>query len=118
MMLVRKDAPFSRGEFVKCLDEARIGNRMLFGGNLVTINLAPAAATFLGTSSQAKGGYLHAACFCLGQWLGQVQGLLRPNGQEDPFLSGIQKSTGVLQQRWITPRIAHILVFGRAANLV
>ncbi len=35
MMLVKKNAPFTRGEFVKCLDEARIGNRMLFGGNLV-----------------------------------------------------------------------------------
>ncbi|MEI9959674.1 MAG: lipopolysaccharide biosynthesis protein RfbH [Limisphaerales bacterium] len=35
MMLVKKSAPFTRGEFVKCLDEAKIGNRMLFGGNLV-----------------------------------------------------------------------------------
>ncbi|HTL74319.1 MAG TPA: lipopolysaccharide biosynthesis protein RfbH [bacterium] len=35
MMLVRKSAPFTRGAFVKCLDEAKIGNRMLFGGNLV-----------------------------------------------------------------------------------
>jgi CDP-4-dehydro-6-deoxyglucose reductase, E1 len=35
MMLVKKSAPFTRGEFVKCLDAAKIGNRMLFGGNLV-----------------------------------------------------------------------------------
>ena len=35
MMLVKKTAPFTRGEFVKCLDGAKIGNRMLFGGNLV-----------------------------------------------------------------------------------
>jgi len=35
MMLVRQGAPFSRRDFVQCLDEAKIGNRMLFGGNLV-----------------------------------------------------------------------------------
>jgi CDP-6-deoxy-D-xylo-4-hexulose-3-dehydrase len=35
MMLVKKSAPFTRGAFVKCLDAAKIGNRMLFGGNLV-----------------------------------------------------------------------------------
>lgn len=35
MMLIKKSAPFTRGEFVKYLDEAKIGNRMLFGGNLV-----------------------------------------------------------------------------------
>ena len=35
MMLVRADAPFTRTEFAKELDRARIGNRMLFGGNLV-----------------------------------------------------------------------------------
>lgn len=35
MMLVKQSAPFTRGAFVKCLDEAKIGNRMLFGGNLV-----------------------------------------------------------------------------------
>jgi CDP-6-deoxy-D-xylo-4-hexulose-3-dehydrase len=35
MMLVRPHAPFTRTEFVRALDEARIGNRMLFGGNLV-----------------------------------------------------------------------------------
>ena len=35
MMLVKESAPFTRGEFVKCLDAAKIGNRMLFGGNLV-----------------------------------------------------------------------------------
>jgi CDP-6-deoxy-D-xylo-4-hexulose-3-dehydrase len=35
MMLVRKDAPFGRREFVQALDEAKIGSRMLFGGNLV-----------------------------------------------------------------------------------
>ena len=34
-LLVKKTAPFTRGAFVKCLDEAKIGNRMLFGGNLV-----------------------------------------------------------------------------------
>ena len=35
MMLVRSSAPFTRTEFVKHLDGAKIGNRMLFGGNLV-----------------------------------------------------------------------------------
>jgi CDP-6-deoxy-D-xylo-4-hexulose-3-dehydrase len=35
MMLVKKSAPFTRNELVKCLDAAKIGNRMLFGGNLV-----------------------------------------------------------------------------------
>jgi CDP-6-deoxy-D-xylo-4-hexulose-3-dehydrase len=35
MMRVKPDAPFSRRDFVACLDAARIGNRMLFGGNLV-----------------------------------------------------------------------------------
>ena len=35
MMLVKKTAPFTRGELVRRLDEAKIGNRMLFGGNLV-----------------------------------------------------------------------------------
>jgi CDP-6-deoxy-D-xylo-4-hexulose-3-dehydrase len=35
MVLVRPTAPFSRTEMAEALDEARIGNRMLFGGNLV-----------------------------------------------------------------------------------
>jgi CDP-4-dehydro-6-deoxyglucose reductase, E1 len=35
MMLVRAGAPFTRREFVRALDAAKIGNRMLFGGNLV-----------------------------------------------------------------------------------
>ena len=35
MMLVRNSAPFTRAEFVKRLDGAKIGSRMLFGGNLV-----------------------------------------------------------------------------------
>jgi CDP-6-deoxy-D-xylo-4-hexulose-3-dehydrase len=35
MLLVRPGAPFGRTQFAKALDEARIGNRMLFGGNLV-----------------------------------------------------------------------------------
>ncbi len=35
MLLVRSTAPFTRTEFARTLDEARIGNRMLFGGNLV-----------------------------------------------------------------------------------
>jgi CDP-6-deoxy-D-xylo-4-hexulose-3-dehydrase len=35
MMLVRPTAPFSRREFARALDAAKIGNRMLFGGNLV-----------------------------------------------------------------------------------
>ena len=34
-MRVRSTAPFGRRELVECLDAARIGNRMLFGGNLV-----------------------------------------------------------------------------------
>lgn len=35
MILVRPTAPFSRTELAQALDTARIGNRMLFGGNLV-----------------------------------------------------------------------------------
>lgn len=35
MMLVKPGAPFSRRDFAKMLDEAKIGNRMLFGGNLL-----------------------------------------------------------------------------------
>jgi CDP-4-dehydro-6-deoxyglucose reductase, E1 len=34
MMLVRPDSPFTRTEFAKALDDAKIGNRTLFGGNL------------------------------------------------------------------------------------
>lgn len=35
MMLVKPDAPFTRTEFARYLDQHRIGNRMLFGGNLL-----------------------------------------------------------------------------------
>lgn len=35
MMMVRPTAPFTRSQFAQALDEAKIGNRMLFGGNLV-----------------------------------------------------------------------------------
>ncbi len=35
MMLVKPSAPFTRREFAQHLDAAKIGNRMLFGGNLV-----------------------------------------------------------------------------------
>lgn len=35
MMLVREGAPFTHTELARALDEAKIGNRMLFGGNLV-----------------------------------------------------------------------------------
>jgi CDP-6-deoxy-D-xylo-4-hexulose-3-dehydrase len=35
MLLVRPTAPFNHTDFAKGLEEARIGNRMLFGGNLV-----------------------------------------------------------------------------------
>jgi CDP-6-deoxy-D-xylo-4-hexulose-3-dehydrase len=35
MMLVKANAPFTRREFAQALDAAKIGNRMLFGGNLV-----------------------------------------------------------------------------------
>lgn len=35
MMLVKPTAPFSRNQLAKALDAAKIGNRMLFGGNLV-----------------------------------------------------------------------------------
>jgi len=34
-MLVKPSAPFSRTEFARALDAKKIGNRMLFGGNLV-----------------------------------------------------------------------------------
>ena len=32
---VKPDAPFTRTELAKVLDENKIGNRMLFGGNLI-----------------------------------------------------------------------------------
>ena len=35
MMLVKPEAPFTRREFVEHLSRAKIGSRMLFGGNLV-----------------------------------------------------------------------------------
>jgi CDP-6-deoxy-D-xylo-4-hexulose-3-dehydrase len=35
MLLVKPTAPFSRTDLARHLDEARIGNRMLFGGNLL-----------------------------------------------------------------------------------
>ena len=35
MLLVKPGAPFSRTEIALALDQARIGNRMLFGGNLI-----------------------------------------------------------------------------------
>ena len=35
MMLVKSTAPFTRTELARHLDERRIGNRMLFGGNLL-----------------------------------------------------------------------------------
>ncbi len=35
MMLVRPEAPFSRTDLARVLDAAKIGNRMLFGGNLL-----------------------------------------------------------------------------------
>ncbi|MEO7300304.1 MAG: lipopolysaccharide biosynthesis protein RfbH [Verrucomicrobiota bacterium] len=35
MMLVKPNAPFKKREFAQALDAAKIGNRMLFGGNLV-----------------------------------------------------------------------------------
>ena len=35
MMLVKPSAPFTRTEFVRALDAKKIGNRMMFGGNLV-----------------------------------------------------------------------------------
>lgn len=35
MLLVRPSAPFTRTELARALDAAKIGNRMLFGGNLV-----------------------------------------------------------------------------------
>ena len=35
MLLVRPEAPFTRTAFARHLDELKIGNRMLFGGNLV-----------------------------------------------------------------------------------
>jgi CDP-4-dehydro-6-deoxyglucose reductase, E1 len=50
MMRVKPSAPFSRRDFVACLDGARIGNRMLFGGNLVR---QPALTTLRKSRPQA-----------------------------------------------------------------
>jgi CDP-6-deoxy-D-xylo-4-hexulose-3-dehydrase len=35
MMTVRPEAPFTRADLVRHLEREKIGNRMLFGGNLV-----------------------------------------------------------------------------------
>jgi CDP-6-deoxy-D-xylo-4-hexulose-3-dehydrase len=35
MLLVKPGAPFTRTDLARHLDESRIGNRMLFGGNLL-----------------------------------------------------------------------------------
>ena len=35
LLLVRETAPFSNSQFARALDAAKIGNRMLFGGNLL-----------------------------------------------------------------------------------
>ena len=35
MLLVKPEAPFTRTEFGRALERAKIGNRTLFGGNLV-----------------------------------------------------------------------------------
>ena len=35
MLLVKPDAPFTKSAFARHLDENKIGNRMLFGGNLL-----------------------------------------------------------------------------------
>jgi CDP-4-dehydro-6-deoxyglucose reductase, E1 len=35
MLLVRRGAPFARTDLARALDEVKIGNRMLFGGNLL-----------------------------------------------------------------------------------
>ena len=35
MLCVRKDAPFSASDLARHLDRQKIGNRMLFGGNLL-----------------------------------------------------------------------------------
>lgn len=35
MLLVKPEAPFSKSEFAQFLDKKKIGNRMLFGGNLL-----------------------------------------------------------------------------------
>jgi CDP-6-deoxy-D-xylo-4-hexulose-3-dehydrase len=35
MLLVREGGPFTRTAFARHLDEKKIGNRMLFGGNLL-----------------------------------------------------------------------------------
>jgi len=58
MLRVREGAPFSKFEFARFLDEQKIGNRMLFGGNLlrqpVFVNLrkeSPAAFRIRGLSA-------------------------------------------------------------------
>ena len=35
MLLVKPDAPFKKSAFASYLDDNKIGNRMLFGGNLL-----------------------------------------------------------------------------------
>jgi CDP-6-deoxy-D-xylo-4-hexulose-3-dehydrase len=61
MILVKEDAPFTSRDLAKHLDSHRIGNRMLFGGNLVKqpafVQLAkdrPSAFRIVGTLAGAN----------------------------------------------------------------
>jgi CDP-6-deoxy-D-xylo-4-hexulose-3-dehydrase len=79
MMRIKSSAPFSRGAFVQHLQKSKIGNRMLFGGNLVRqpvfVQLAkdiPGAFRIVGTLKGAD-ALMNEAVF-----LGVYPGLSRP----------------------------------------
>jgi CDP-6-deoxy-D-xylo-4-hexulose-3-dehydrase len=68
MLRVKPDAPFKKFEFARFLDEKKIGNRMLFGGNLlrqpVFVNLrkeSPTAFRIRGLTVERNAGLDSAA---------------------------------------------------------
>ncbi len=72
-LAVREDAPFSREEFTRCLEDKKIATRLLFGGNLIR---QPA---YQGWPYRVVGD-LPNSDFVMNQvlWLGVYPGLTRP----------------------------------------
>jgi CDP-6-deoxy-D-xylo-4-hexulose-3-dehydrase len=72
-LAVRTDVPFTRNEFIRCLEEHKIGTRLLFGGNLLR---QPA---YEGCEHRVIGS-LPNTDFVMNQalWIGVYPGLTRP----------------------------------------
>lgn len=72
-LAVRTDAPFTRNEFIRCLEEHKIGTRLLFGGNLLR---QPA---YEGCEHRVIGS-LPNTDFVMNQalWIGVYPGLTKP----------------------------------------